>query len=79
MLHIAMTSLPRFKGGVGDYLLQLFSALQRLDFDERYSLIVSREHERELRIGKWTLWMWLSQLRYKLEPILGGRRSNSRA
>jgi glycosyltransferase involved in cell wall biosynthesis len=50
MLHVAidLTSLPRFKGGVGFYLLELISALQRLDSGERYFLIATRERMREL-------------------------------
>lgn len=46
---IDLTALPRLKGGVAFYLLELVGALQRIDFENEYYLLARREHAQELR------------------------------
>ncbi|PYR93742.1 MAG: glycosyltransferase family 1 protein [Acidobacteria bacterium] len=46
---IDLTALPRLKGGVAFYLVELVGALQRIDFENEYWLLARREHAQELR------------------------------
>jgi glycosyltransferase involved in cell wall biosynthesis len=47
-IGVDLTSLPGLKGGVAFYLLELVAALQRIDRDNQYCLIVRDVHASEL-------------------------------
>jgi glycosyltransferase involved in cell wall biosynthesis len=53
MLHVVidLTSLPRLKGGVGVYLTELISALDRVAAEQRYSILIRSEHRDGLQPG----------------------------